>query len=123
VRHRLRTSRGPMRKLGADHLAYAIVDAVIDAFYPVLEHFGETLEELELRVTDLERPTASSQEIFRMKRELLGLRRAVWPQRELLSALLREDSVHVSPTTRLYVRDTYDHAVQVMDMVETFREI
>lgn len=121
VRKRIREARGTIRTRGADYLAYALVDAVIDGFYPVLEHYGEELDELELKVLSSAR--ASSAEIFAMKRDLLQLRRAIWPQRDLLGLLLREDSPHISDETRPYLRDTYDHAVQIMDMVETFREI
>lgn len=121
VRQRLRRGRGTIRSAGADYLAYAIIDAVIDGFYPVLEKLGERIEDMELAAT-----TAShgiSKDIHEIKRELLSLRRAIWPQRDLLNALLREESPHITKETRLYLRDTYDHAVQVMDMVETFREI
>jgi magnesium transporter len=121
VRERLRQGRGGIRSAGADYLAYALLDAVIDGFFPVLEHLGERLEELELEVT-----TASggrAKQIHDLKRELLTVRRAIWPQRDLINALLRDDSPHISKETRLYLRDTYDHAVLVMDMVETFREI
>lgn len=121
VRKRIREARGTIRTRGADYLAYALVDAVIDGFYPVLEHYGEELDELELKVLSSAR--ASSAEIFAMKRDLLQLRRAIWPQRDLLGLLLREDSPHISEETQPYLRDTYDHAVQIMDMVETFREI
>jgi magnesium transporter len=123
VRDRIRGGRGNIRRFGADYLAYAIFDAVIDGFYPVLESFGERLEELELQVSDLNRPTTTSTEIFQMKRDLLTLRRAIWPQRDLVASLLRDQSPHITAETRVYLRDTYDHAVQVMDMVETFREI
>jgi magnesium transporter len=121
LRYRIRKARGSIRTAGADYLAYAIFDAVIDGFYPVLEHFGESLDELEMNVA--EHGTSNSTEIFELKRELLALRRAVWPQRELLASLLRDDSPHITADTRVYFRDTYDHSVQVMDMVETFREI
>lgn len=123
LRARIRSGKGSLRTSGADYLAYALTDAVIDGFYPVLERVGEKLEELELQVSDLDRPTGTSTAIFQMKRDLLTLRRAVWPQRDLLSSLLRDASTHIHPDTRVYLRDTYDHAVQVMDMVETFREI
>lgn len=121
VRGRIRNDRGVIRRMGSDYLAYAILDAVIDGFYPVLERFGEALDELELHVLDTQK--ASSREIFTVKRELLQLRRAIWPQRDLLAQLLRDESPHIKEETRRYYRDTYDHAVQVMDMVETFREI
>jgi magnesium transporter len=121
LRRRIRENRGIIRKSGADYLAYALFDAVIDGFYPVLEHFGELLDAMEERVVEPTR--TSSQEIFAMKRELLQLRRAIWPQRDLLAQLLRDESPHIRPEARPYFRDTYDHAIQVMDMVETFREI
>jgi len=121
VRERIRRGRGPIRKAGADYLAYALIDAVIDGFYPVLEIYGERLEDMELESAEANR--RMSTQIHEVKRELLTLRRAIWPQRDLVNALLRDESPHVTKETRLYLRDTYDHAVQVMDMVETFREI
>jgi magnesium transporter len=121
LRARIRAARGGIRKAGSDYLAYAIFDTVIDGFYPVLEHYGEVLDDLELRA--LSKAGVPSSEIFDIKRQLLQLRRAIWPQRDLVSSLLREASPLISSDTRVYIRDTYDHAVQVMDMVETFREI
>ncbi|WP_235880369.1 magnesium/cobalt transporter CorA [Polyangium aurulentum] len=121
VRERIRRGRGSIRKSGADYLAYALFDAIIDGFYPVLEKLGERLEDLELEVLDGKQNSA--RKLHDIKRELLAMRRAIWPQRELANALLRDDSPHIQQNTRLYLRDTYDHAVQVMDMVETFREI
>jgi magnesium transporter len=121
VRARIRSSRGRIRESGSDYLMYAIIDATIDEFYPVLDTLGERLEELELGATEERR--RMSRAIHDVKRELLTLRRAIWPQRDMLNVLLRDESPHVSKETRIYLRDTYDHAVQVMDMVETFREI
>lgn len=121
VRERLRKGRGSIRSSGADYLAYAMIDAVIDGFYPVLEKLGERLEDLELEAPLA--PRGMSKIIHDIKRDLLTVRRAIWPQRDLLNSLLREESSLVSKNTRLYLRDTYDHAVQVMDMVETFREV
>jgi magnesium transporter len=121
VRARLRGGKGRIRIGGSDYLAYALLDAVIDGFYPVLDALGERLEDLELEATDVRRPM--SRPIHAIKRELLTARRAIWPQRDMLSSLLRDESPHISHETRVYLRDTYDHAVQVMDMVETFREI
>ncbi|MCK6588772.1 MAG: magnesium/cobalt transporter CorA [Polyangiaceae bacterium] len=121
VRQRIRKGRGNIRISGADYLAYAIVDAVVDGFYPVLEKLGERIEDLEVEATHATR--AMSRAIHDVKRDLLTIRRAIWPQRDLLNTLLREESPLISKETRIYLRDTYDHAVQVMDMVETFREI
>lgn len=121
LRDRIRNNRGGIRTLGSDYLAYAVLDTVIDGFYPVLERFGEMLDALELGVLGEE--NTSPRDVFALKRELLQLRRAIWPQRDLLAQLLRDDSAHISSEMRGYYRDTYDHAVQIMDMVETFREI
>jgi magnesium transporter len=120
LRVRIRRGRGPIRGAGADYLAYALLDAVIDGFYPVLEQIGERLEELETEAASA--PRGMSRQIHDVKRELLLIRRAIWPQRDLINSLLRDESPHVSRETRVYLRDPYDHAVQVMDMVETFRE-
>lgn len=121
VRERIHKGRGIMRRSGSDYLAYAMIDSIVDGFYPVLEALGERLEDMELEVMDP--PRGMSKRIHDVKRELLTLRRAIWPQRDLVNGLLRDESPHVAKETRVYLRDTYDHAVQVMDMVETFREI
>ncbi len=121
VRERLRRGRGCIRTESADYLAYTLLDAVIDGFYPVLERIGERLEDLEIEAASA--PHGMSRRIHAVKRELLTVRRAIWPQRDLLNGLIRDESPHVSKETRLFLRDPYDHAVQVMDMVETFREI
>ena len=94
---------------------------MIDAFFPVLETIGERLEDLELDAIAARR--TMSKRIHDIKRDLLTIRRAIWPQRDLLNSLLRGDSPLIEKETLLYVRDTYDHAVQVMDMVETHREV
>jgi len=121
VRARIRAGRGNIRKLGADYLAYAILDAVVDGFFPVLEVFGERLEALEVAAADAHR--GMSRQIHDVKREMLTIRRAIWPLRDVVNALLRGESKHFAGETRLYLRDTYDHTVQVMDMVETYREV
>ncbi|XXY53403.1 magnesium/cobalt transporter CorA [Sorangium sp. So ce269] len=121
VRERIRVGRGTVRQRGADYLAYALLDAVVDGFFPVLERLGERIEDLEIEVMDAKRPM--SKPIHDMKRDLLTLRRAIWPQRDLVNTLLREDNPMITKDTRLYLRDTYDHSVQLMDMVETYREL
>lgn len=121
VRARIRSGKGSIRHLGADYLAYAILDAAIDGFYPVLEVFGERVEAIEGSVVGADE--GMSQRIHDVKRELLNIRRAIWPQRDVVNALLRGESRHVGPEARVYLRDTYDHTVQIMDIVETYREI
>lgn len=120
VRERIRQGRGTIRARGSDYLAYALLDAVVDAFFPVLETIGERVEDIELDALAARRTVSKS--IHDVKRDLLTIRRAIWPQRDLLNSLLRGESPLIDKETLVYVRDTYDHAVQVMDMVETFRE-
>ncbi len=122
VRVRIERNKGIIRKQGADYLAYALLDAIIDGFFPVLELYGDRLEELEEEV--IFKPTRQTlQQIYQIRRELLQLRRAIWPQRDAISTLIRDSSELISEEVRMYLRDCYDHAVQVMDMVETYREL
>ncbi len=122
VRDRIRSGKGNIRKLGPDHLAYSLLDAIIDGFFPVLEAYGEVIEDLEGEV--MENPTRQTLEkIHQVKRELLTLRRAIWPQREALNALIRDSSDLISDEVRLYLRDCYDHSIQILDMLETYREL
>ena len=122
VRDRIRNAHGRIRKSGADDLAYALIDAVIDGYYPVLESFGERIEALEDSV--LERPEPSlAGEIHFVKRELFVLRRAVWPLRDAINALIRDESPLIDAETHVYLRDCSDHCVQLIDMLETYREL
>jgi magnesium transporter len=122
VRERIERGRGIIRSQGPDYLAYCLLDAIVDGFFPVLEYYGELIEELEDEV--MLRPTKQTLEkIYRIRRELLTLRRAIWPQRDAINQLMRDGSDLVSPEVVVYLRDCYDHAVQVMDMVETYREL
>ena len=122
VRDRIRYNKGIIRQRKADYLAYALLDAIIDGYFPVLEAYGERIEELEDEVVG--NPSRQTlQEIYKIKRELLALRRAIWPQRDALNTLIRDSSNLISPEVRIYLRDCYDHAVQVIDIVETYREL
>ena len=122
VRERLRKGKGLMRRSGPDYLAYAILDAIVDGYFPLLEVYGEKIEDLEDEV--VEHPLRSSLEkIHSAKRDLLTLRRAVWPLRDAVNSLIREENDLITDQTRLYLRDCYDHTVQILDMVETYREL
>ncbi|WP_019500384.1 magnesium/cobalt transporter CorA [Pseudanabaena sp. PCC 6802] len=122
VRERIHYNKGIIRQQGTDYLAYALIDAIIDGFFPVLEDYGERLEDLQDEVVS--QPTKRTlDKIHRIKRELLLLRRAIWPQRDAINSLIREDSQLISQLVRVYLRDCYDHTVQVIDMVETYREL
>jgi magnesium transporter len=121
VREAIRQGRGRVRDAGADYLAYLIVDAVVDAYFPVVEQFGERIQTLETSALDDASPAVLVQ-MQRLRHQLLGLRRAVWPMREEVVVLQREDSDLVTPETRLFLRDVYDHAVQALEIVESLRE-
>jgi magnesium transporter len=122
VRERIRSGKGLIRRGGADYLAYALMDAVVDGYFVVLETFGEHIETLEEElVTDAGRDTL--QKLNVMKREVIYLRKSVWPLREVISALQRGESTLVKEHTRIYLRDVYDHTIQVIDTVETFRDM
>lgn len=122
VRSRIRAGLGPMRRSGPDYLVYALIDTVIDGYYPVLETMGEYLEELEGETLASAQPV-HLRRIYDVKRELLELRRAIWPQREAINSLIRDEGPLVGETVRMYLRDCYDHAVQVIDVTETYREL
>lgn len=124
VRDRIRQNVGLIRTEGADFLAYALLDAVIDAYFPVLEEYGEYIESLEDEV--IFNPTRQTvQKIYRVRRELMSLRRSIWPQRNALNQLIRDSTSSdiIRPESRIYLQDCYDHVVQVLDIVETYREL
>ncbi|MDB9536994.1 magnesium/cobalt transporter CorA [Dolichospermum planctonicum CS-1226] len=122
VRMRIDKGKGIIRRQGSDYLAYSLLDAIIDGFFPVLELYGERIDELEEEV--IVNPNQKTlQKIYQVRRELLQLRRAIWPQRDAINSLIRDGSELISDDVRIYLRDCYDHAVQVMDIVETYREL
>jgi magnesium transporter len=122
VRQRIESDRGIIRTQGADYLAYCLLDAIVDGFFPVLEYYGELIEELEDEV--IAHPDrATLQKIYQIRRELLTIRRAIWPQRDAINSLIRDGSDLISSEVQVYLRDCYDHTVQVMDMIETYREL
>jgi magnesium transporter len=122
IRQRIRSAGSALRVNDASFLAYSLIDAVVDEAFPILELFGDRLEDLEDVV--LQRPSPDViQEIHRVKRELLLIRRALWPMREVLSKMQREPHECFSDVTRTYMRDVYDHTVQAIDIVETYREV
>ncbi|MFW6157733.1 MAG: magnesium/cobalt transporter CorA [Planctomycetota bacterium] len=122
IRDRIRNARGRVREAGADYLAYALVDAVVDNYFLILESVGDRIEELEEGVVS-DPDTELLRGIRRLKREALLLRRSVWPLREVVSALSRGESPLVRADTLPYLRDVYDHTIQVGDTIETFRDL
>ncbi len=122
VRARLRERGNRMTLQGGDYLAYALIDAAIDNYYPALEVYAEWLDELEDLVLDT-RGGRAIDELHEVKADLLVLRRAIWPLRDAMALLSREETARFSAATRPYLRDCYDHIVQVVELVETYREL
>jgi len=122
VRERIRKAGGRVRSAGPDYLAYALIDAFIDNYFPVLEKYGERLESIEDDVMTGPGPRVVSQ-IHEVKRDLLTLRRAIWPLRETVNSLVRESTPFIADDTRLYLRDCYDHTIQIIDLLENYRDI
>ncbi len=122
VRKRLRNHAGRLRGLGIDALLHSLIDLVIDQGFPVLEDFGERIEVLEEEL--LQHPDKHTLAVIhQLKRDLLLLRRMLWPQREVINALLRDGHDLIHEETRLYLRDCYDHAIQIMDLMESYRDM
>jgi magnesium transporter len=122
VRERIRTGQGRIRKMGPDYLAYSLIDSIVDNYYSVLERLGEEIELIEDQlVTD---PTpAPLRVIHRLKRDMIFLRKSVWPLREVIGGLERGESSLITDSTVIYLRDIYDHTIQVIDTIETFRDM
>lgn len=121
VRQRIRSNQGRLRRSGADYLAYVLIDAVIDSYFPVLERYGEELDALDASID------GASPEVFDhlhiIRQSLLQMRRAAWPHRDALNLLQRHESELIAPETRVFLRDCYDHAIQIIDVLETQREM
>jgi magnesium transporter len=122
VRERIRGGKGRIRSLGPDYLAYAIVDAVVDNYFFVLEKLGEKIDGVEDTLVDEPRRELLH-DIHGLKRDMIGLRKSVWPLREVVSGLERLETPLIQPSTGVFLRDLYDHSIQVIDTVESFREI
>ncbi len=122
VRERLRNEKGRLRKAGADYLAHALLDAIVDSYFVILDKFGEKIENLEDALVGRPSPV-TLRAIQALKREIILLRKAVWPLREMVGGLARSDSPLIREPSVIYFRDVYDHAVQVIDTIETYRDM
>jgi magnesium transporter len=122
VRERLRAGLGPMRGLGPDYLAYALIDTVIDRYYPVAEGLSHVLEDLEDEIAERDNPEAVAR-LHDLRRQLVILRRIGWPQREAITSLIREQTPFVSEQVRGFLRDTQDHIAQIMELIDSCREM
>jgi magnesium transporter len=122
IRERIRNAKGRIRKMGPDYLMYTLLDAIVDNYFGILEKLGDKIQAMEdVLVSD---PTEKTlKQIHYLKREMIYLRRSVWPLRELISGIERSESPLIKESTDAYLRDVYDHTIQVIDTVETFRDI
>lgn len=122
IRTRIRQGKGRIRKAGADYLAYCLIDAVVDSYFVVLEHFGDEMEKMEDAL--LGNPKQEMiRRLYDLKRQMIYLRKAVWPMRDLVNNIERSESELMTPATLVYLRDAQDHIVRVIDTVETYRDL
>jgi len=122
LRDRLRTAKGKIRRQGADYLAYSMIDSIVDHYFLIMEKLGDRFEDLEDVVVSDPQPGVLPT-IYNLKRDMLFLRKSVWPLREAISKMQRTDSPLVSEAIRIYLRDVYDHTIQVIENIETFRDM
>lgn len=122
VRENIRKSRGRFRKMGNDYLAYALIDAIVDNFFVILERIGAQTEDLEQQLMDNPGPQ-TLQVIYSLKRQMVTLRKSIWPIREVINGLERSDTHLIQDDTKRYLRDVYNHTVQTMDTIESLRDM
>lgn len=122
IRERIRSNKGRLRKMGPDYLAYCLIDAIVDGYFAILENYGERIEDIEDTV--VANPTPETlHSIHSLKGEMIFLRKSVWPLREVINRLERWESPLVSKSLDIYLRDVYDHTIQIIDAIETFRDM
>ncbi len=122
IRDRIRNAKGRIRKMGPDYLAYALLDAVVDNYFAILEKLGEKIESMEEEV--IGDPTEKTvQQIHSLKRQMISLRKSIWPLRELIGGIQKSESSLIKETTDVYLRDVYDHTIQIIDTIESFRDM
>lgn len=122
VRQRLREERGRIRAGGADYLAYALIDVIVDYYMAILEGLGEHIETLEDEVTTTPEPDVMRR-ISQLRRKVVFLRRSIWPLRDVVVALERSDRPFMAPETDIFFRDVYDHTVRTVELIESAREV
>src|SRR6185436_2064220 len=122
VRDRIRYGKGFVRKHGADYLAYALMDTALDNYFPLLEKIGERLDDLEDEL--IANPTRDSMnKILQIKRELIVIRRSIWSERDKVNDIIRSNFPVIRDTTKIFFRDSYDHCIQILDLVESYKEV
>jgi magnesium transporter len=122
IRNRLRLAKGRVRKAGADYLAYALIDAVVDCYFNAIEKIGDRVEEIEESIMG-ESNKKDLIKLYQLKREMIYLRKQVWPMRDLIANLVRSETLLIKPSTDIYLRDLQDHVTRIIDTVETYRDL
>ena len=122
IRNRLRTCKGRVRKLGGDYLAYALMDAVVDCYFTAIEKIGDRIEVIEEEIIS-DSDKKSILELYRLKREMIYLRKQVWPMRDLINNMIRSETKLIHASSDIYLRDLSDHVTRIIDTVETYRDL
>ena len=122
IRNRLRQSKGRIRKCGADYLAYALMDAVVDCYFHAIEKIGDVVEQIEEEII-ASSDKKSLLQLYDLKREMIYLRKQVWPMRDMISNMVRSETKLINPSTDIYLRDLQDHVTRIIDTVETYRDL
>lgn len=122
IRNRLRQSKGRVRKLSADYLFYALMDAVVDCYFHAIERIGDRLEDIEEEIMGAPKSNSLSQ-LYNLKREVIFLRKQVWPLRDMVSNMIRTENSLITENTQLFLRDLQDHTTRILDTVETYRDL
>jgi len=122
IRERIRNAKGRIRRMGPDYLAYSLLDAVVDNYFSILEKLSEKIENMEEELVTNPRPQ-TMQAIHNLKKDTISLRKSVWPLREVVGSLERSESKLIKKGTHIFLRDVYDHTIQAIDTIETFRDM
>ncbi len=122
VRSRIRLGKGNLRRSGADYLVYSLMDVVIDNYYPILEKMGDSLDDLQDELIS-NSTRQSLNRLLQKKKDLVLLRRTIWSERDKMNEILRSDFLEISNSTKVFFRDTYDHCIQLLDLVESYKEV
>lgn len=122
IRTRLRQSKGRVRKLGADYLAYALMDAVVDCYFTAIEKIGDRIEEIEEEIIS-DSDKKSLLQLYHLKREMIYLRKQVWPMRDMINNMIRSETKLINDSSDIYLRDLSDHVTRIIDTVETYRDL
>jgi magnesium transporter len=122
IRNRLRQAKGRVRKLGADYLFYALIDAVVDSYFSIIEKIGDAVENIEEEIMNNENKN-SLIKLYELKRELIFLRKQVWPMRDMINNMIRSESEMFTKNTQIFLRDLLDHSTRIIDTVETYRDL